>query len=212
MPMSFVMVPAVFGDNIPQTGDTVIISWNCGNNVPIQFSSSNGQIHATSTGNVQCFVPFSTTPPASACGGTGGRNSMIIGTNGDDTLIGTSGNNVMNGLGGNDAMDGCNGIDAVNGNVGKDGIAGAADNDVVHGNEGNDVLKGDEGNDQLFGDGGTNTLTGGIGRDLFVCGPNGDTITDFQPVPRYENWKLCCGLIPGLKAGDVLCLQVLNRE
>jgi hypothetical protein len=62
MPMSFVMVPAVFGDNIPQTGDTVIISENCGNNVPIQYSSSNGQIHATFTGNVQCIVPFPTPP------------------------------------------------------------------------------------------------------------------------------------------------------
>jgi hypothetical protein len=37
------------------------------------------------------------------------------------------------------------------------------------------------GNDVLAGDGGVNTLTGGQGNDVFVCGPNGDTITDFQP-------------------------------
>jgi hypothetical protein len=42
------------GGTVPQLGDTFIISGNCGNNVAIEFSMSNGQIRGTFTGNVQC--------------------------------------------------------------------------------------------------------------------------------------------------------------
>jgi hypothetical protein len=42
------------GGTVPNIGDTFIISGNCGNNVAIEFSMSNGQIRGTFTGNVQC--------------------------------------------------------------------------------------------------------------------------------------------------------------
>ena len=136
----------------------------------------------TVTVTPQPLPPIPTPPPDSACGSTGGGNSIITGTNGADTLIGTSGSNIMNGLAGNDAMNGCGGNDSVNGNAGNDGISGGTGNDRVSGGNGDDNVQGGEGNDIVSGDGGgTNTLTGGPGRDRFVCGPNRDTVTDFQP-------------------------------
>ena len=62
-------------------------------------------------------------PPDSQCRGSG--NTVITGTNGDDTLIRTTGSNIINGLGGNDGINGCSGNDIVNGGAGNDGIAGS---------------------------------------------------------------------------------------
>lgn len=80
---------------------------------------------------VAASQPSTIPPPDSACVGTGGGNSAILGGNGGDTLIGTSGNNLMNGQGGTDAMNGCGGNDSVNGNAGNDGITGGIGNDAV---------------------------------------------------------------------------------
>lgn len=96
-------------------------------------------------------------------------------------ILGLGGNDRTDGAGGNDQMNGCAGNDSVNGNAGNDGISGGIGNDAVSGGDGDDNVQGGEGNDIVSGDGGTNTLTGGLGSDRFVCGPNGDTVTDFQP-------------------------------
>jgi hypothetical protein len=142
--------------------------------------SGNRQVPSTSFSWQIVAPPIPTPPPDSACGSSGGGNTRITGTSGADTLIGTSGINLINGLAGNDAMNGCSGNDQMNGGADNDGMAGSAGNDIMHGNDGDDIVQGGSGNDRLLGDGGVNTLTGGIGRDQFVCGPNGDTITDFE--------------------------------
>lgn len=172
------------GCPIPSVGQTVTISGNCGDNVPIQFSMSNGRAIATFTGNVQCIVPppIPTPPPDSACVGTGSGNSVITGTPGPDTIIGTNGDNLMDGLAGKDGMNGCSGSDRMNGGADNDGMTGSEGNDIMHGTDGNDKIQVSTGNDNLFGDAGTNTLTGGPGRNSFFCSPNSETtITDFEP-------------------------------
>jgi Ca2+-binding RTX toxin-like protein len=188
------------GNFVPNIGDAVTISGNCGTNVPIEVSMSNNQIRIMFTGNVQCIVPpppIPTPPPDSACEGTGNGNTIITGTNGADTLIGTNGNNIMNGLAGNDAMNGCSGNDQMNGGAGNDGMAGSAGNDNMHGNDGDDNVQGGHGNDVIAGDGGVNTLTGGQGSDVFLCGPNGDTTTDFQPGQDTRSGNCIFGPAPG---------------
>jgi hypothetical protein len=127
-------------------------------------------------------------PPASACIGTGNRDSRIIGTPGPDTIIGTDGHNIISGLEGDDSINGCGNVDSISGNAGNDGIAGGAARDRLHGDEGDDVIQGDAGDDVIFGDSGVNTLTGGPGRDIFFCSSEGETtITDFVPgVDRFR--------------------------
>lgn len=61
---------------------------------------NNGQILIYSLSEQAAPTP----PPESACAGTGGRNTVITGTNSPDTIIGTNGRNTINGLAGNDAM------------------------------------------------------------------------------------------------------------
>jgi hypothetical protein len=131
---------------------------------------------------------YPTPPPASACVGTGNRDSRITGTPDPDTLIGTDGHNVISGLGGDDRINGCGNVDDINGNIGDDGIAGGPARDRLHGNEGDDVIRGDSGDDVIFGDSGINTLTGGPGRDIFFCSSDAETtITDFVPgVDRFS--------------------------
>jgi Ca2+-binding RTX toxin-like protein len=174
---------------VPKDGDTVTISGTCGDNVPIQYLSTNENNEAevtrgTFTGNVQCIVPPPTPipPPASSCTGSGSGNSVITGTPGPDTIIGTSGNNVISGLEGDDLINGCGGSDRISGNADDDGIAGGPQADDLNGNEGDDIMQGDDGNDRLAGGSGINSLTGGPGRDDFICSPGSETtITDFEP-------------------------------
>jgi len=106
------------GGFIPNVGDDVTITGDCGNNKPIQFSMSNNQILATFTGDVTCIVPIPTPPLDSACVGTGTGNTKITGTDADNTLVGTSGNNRMEGLACNDGMAGSTGIDVMHGDGG----------------------------------------------------------------------------------------------
>jgi hypothetical protein len=131
---------------------------------------------------------FPSPPPASACIGTGSRDSVITGTPDPDTLIGTDGHNVISGLGGDDRINGCGNVDSISGGTGDDGIAGGPARDRLHGDEGDDIVQGDAGDDVIFGDSGVNTLTGGPGRDIFFCSPEGETtITDFVPgVDRFR--------------------------
>jgi hypothetical protein len=138
-------------------------------------------------------------PPASDCIGVGSTNSIISGTSSPDILIGTSGNNIISGLGKDDSISGCAGNDRLSGNDGNDGIDGGSGNDLIHGNDGDDILYGGPGNDWIFGDAGQNILTGGPGRDIFVCGPEGDIITDF--VPRQDTKSGNC-ILPGPATGS----------
>lgn len=97
--------------------------------------------------------------------------TVIVGTNGSETLNGTAGTdmmfglngtNTLNGLGSNDLLCGGNGVDILNGGDG---------DDTLSGNRGADVLNGEVGNDRL---------TGGQGGDRFSGGPGTDNATDFS--------------------------------
>lgn len=103
--------------------------------------------------------------------GTDG-NESINGTNGIDMIFGLGGRNVINGAGGNDLLCGGNGNDTIN---------GGDDNDFLDGQNGDDVLNGGNGNDVLRGSLGNDTLTGGSGADKFSGGAGVDTATDLTP-------------------------------
>jgi Ca2+-binding RTX toxin-like protein len=79
---------------------------------------------------------YPTPPPASACIGTGSRDSVITDTPDPDTLIGTDGHNIISGLRGDDRINGCGNVDSISGNTGNDGIAGGPGRDRLHGDEG----------------------------------------------------------------------------
>lgn len=69
-----------------------------------------------------------------------GKNTLYLGTSGNDTLRGGNGSDCL---------------------LGGDG------DDVLYGGQGNDVLLGGSGNDRLFGDQGTDVCYGGGGGDSF---------------------------------------------
>ena len=50
------ILPCSGDPSIPSVGDTVRLTGQCGNNVAIEYSSSNSQIHGTFTGNVECIA------------------------------------------------------------------------------------------------------------------------------------------------------------
>lgn len=69
-----------------------------------------------------------------------GKNQLVLGTSGNDTL------------------DGSNGSDC---------LVGGGGNDTLTGKQGNDVLLGGDGNDALFGGQGQDVCYGGCGVDTF---------------------------------------------
>ncbi|MEM9005334.1 MAG: glycoside hydrolase family 9 protein, partial [Cyanobacteria bacterium P01_F01_bin.86] len=110
-----------------------------------------------------------------------GSESVLLGTNGQDTLQGKANNEVIKGLGGNDKIFAQAGNDTIYGGAGNDEIYGGADNDKVYGGGGNDKIYGGEGNDVLQGNStwqgrsGKNEqdeLMGAGGADTFVLGNN----------------------------------------
>ncbi len=84
----------------------------------------------------------------------------------------------------NDMVYGGAGVDTLNGGAGDDMLDGGEGNDSLTGGAGKDTLMGGAGDDMLNGgaDGATaaaDVLTGGAGKDTFTWG-DGDTVTDFQ--------------------------------
>jgi Ca2+-binding RTX toxin-like protein len=78
-------------------------------------------------------------------------SSIIIGTNGNNTLNGTAGDDQIFGLGGNDTLN---------------GLAG------------NDLLDGGTGTDLLDGGLGADTMIGGLGNDTYVLDDLGDVVVE----------------------------------
>jgi Ca2+-binding RTX toxin-like protein len=81
---------------------------------------------------------------------TTGTNSVLLGTNGNDTLNATANDSVLYGSGGNDILN------------------GAAGNDTLFGQAGNDTLNGGGGDDLIV-------QSSTAGRDFVDGGANGDT-------------------------------------
>ena len=118
------------------------------------------------------------------------KDSILLGTDNDDSLSGTANADRIYGLNGNDIIQAGAGDDLVRGGLGDDYIDGGAGNDLLLGGAGNDTIIGGLGNDVMLGGQGTDTLTGGTGADLVIFdllnkqsatgGNDLDTWTDFN--------------------------------
>lgn len=106
--------------------------------------------------------------------GQGNDGSILVGTNGEDTLQGTAGNDTIDGLGGSDSIDGGAGDDSL---IGGDSLdepwldpIGPAE--IINGGAGNDTMLGGAGSDGfiLNGDYGTDVIDGGADTDLLFAG------------------------------------------
>jgi Ca2+-binding RTX toxin-like protein len=117
----------------------------------------------------------------------GGQNdTLIIGTNGNDSLNGTTGADTIRALDGDDTVNagrngdtvyGGSGADTINGGDGNDFLYGQAGNDFIHGDGNNYSIYGGSGDDQIFGDDNSDqTLYGGSGSDTISGGNNSDRI------------------------------------
>jgi hypothetical protein len=123
------------------------------------------------------------------------NSTVILGTDGDDTITGTKssdiilagagndrasggdGNDCIRGETGNDRVDGSNANDTVLGDLGRNIIIGGRGNDILRGDKGPDKLDGGLGNDNLRDKGGRNFLGGGAGNNKIYGGSGRDFIT-----------------------------------
>lgn len=103
-----------------------------------------------------------------------GRQSTIVGTEGDDSITGTEKKDVIVALGGNDTIFGLGGNDVICGYPGNDTIRASAGVDIVRGASGSDVLKAGSGNDIVGGGLGRDRLGGGLGFDVLNGGFGSD--------------------------------------
>jgi Ca2+-binding RTX toxin-like protein len=120
-----------------------------------------------------------------------GKDDLITGNDGGNTLNGTVGQDTINGNGGNDtifagddddSVDGGSGNDVIDGGNGADDLFGGSGTDTLIGGAGADSLDGGSGNDTLIGGAGMDELTGSSGNDMFRFNGTADafdTITDF---------------------------------
>jgi Ca2+-binding RTX toxin-like protein len=101
----------------------------------------------------------------------GARYRVHEGTDADDYLYGATGrDNILNGGAGNDTLTGYDGDDILNGGAGNDTLIGNWGNDILNGGAGNDLLQGGTGDDTYcFGFGyGIDTITDTAGTDTIL--------------------------------------------
>lgn len=129
--------------------------------------------------------------------------SLVLGTEGDDTLAGTPERELIDGLSGFDTLDvsgsreslcvellgsgeGYVKIGGIHNDIIRniEAVKGGAGDDYLKGDAADNILTGGPGNDALVGGLGRDILTGGLGADYFVFNAltdGGDTILDFSP-------------------------------
>jgi uncharacterized repeat protein (TIGR01451 family) len=110
-------------------------------------------------------------PPGPLCKG---KESTIVGTEGDDAITGSEKRDVIVALGGNDSVFALSGNDTVCGGAGDDSIRGALGADLLRGSGDDDVVRGGSSNDNVGGGFGRDRLGGGLGVDLMNGGPGRD--------------------------------------
>lgn len=122
-----------------------------------------------------------------------GNDTLLGGTDGDDTLYGGSGNDLLEGgilgnekLYGGDSNDtigsATEGNDTLYGGNGNDSLIGSTEgDDTLYGGNGNDTLEGTrEGNNTISGGTGDNILVGSSeGNDTLAGGAGNDALTGF---------------------------------
>jgi Ca2+-binding RTX toxin-like protein len=107
-------------------------------------------------------------------------SDILMGSGCLDTIHGKGGDDFINGDGDGDRLYGDLGDDTIIGNFGSDQIYGGAGNDYLVGGDDSDVIFGEDGNDLIFGGTGDNIMKGGPGKDHFDCGPDHNTILDYN--------------------------------
>ena len=119
--------------------------------------------------------------------GGAGRDVLRGGT-GDDKLFGEGNEDVLYGDEGRDELDGGAGVDLVYAGPGGDTVLGGDGREIIRGGPDDDflvagtgfygsVITGGAGNDIIIGSSGIDTLDGGIGDDVILGGDLGDLIT-----------------------------------
>ncbi|MEZ4860228.1 MAG: hypothetical protein R3C14_02925 [Caldilineaceae bacterium] len=142
----------------------------------------------------------------------GWSGTILVGTNGNNTLNGSNGADLILGLGGNDLIKGNGGDDVICGGDGVDLLLGYAGNDYLDGGSGNDVLNGGNGDyDVLVANDGSDTLLDGDGVSKAAGGAGNDTFV----LALRKGWRNQSGQprFDGLAAGygnDVVGLVILN--
>ncbi|MDO8416814.1 MAG: Ig-like domain-containing protein, partial [Agitococcus sp.] len=135
--------------------------------VPGTFEFNSAVLDIAITGNAEVatlaaqtanFTPVNVTATAAP--------SLLVPTDGDDTLVLGRSSNIL------DALDG---DDIVYGGEGDDILSGSAGADNLFGGEGDDILSGSVGADKLYGQDGNDTLAGGTDADILVGNNGNDT-------------------------------------
>ena len=92
-------------------------------------------------------------------------------------LVGNDQNNYLTGFEGrNNIIYGYAGDDSLTGQVGNDQLYGGDDSDSLYGGLGNDQLFGETANDMLIGEDGDDVLNGGLGDDQYIGGAGADIV------------------------------------
>ena len=120
-----------------------------------------------------------------------GDDSVVLPSDGDDTIVGSSSDNIDPNQPGDfdDMINGGGGNDDINGGAGTDLASGQAGDDIVDGGDGNDELDttsllneseedapGDAGNDTLRGSAGNDQLNANLGKDKADGGTGNDFV------------------------------------
>ena len=131
-----------------------------------------------------------------------GRDAIVIGGDGDDTIITAEGNDrVLGGQGQdfintgdgddeifgggfNDQLFGGDGDDEIDGGTGHDVISGGNGNDNISASFGRDTVFGAAGDDWIRGGGGDDTLYGGEGADRLFGDSENDTLVGGEGADR----------------------------
>ena len=113
------------------------------------------------------------------CGDRGQYDSVLMGTNKDDTLDARAleGRVILIGLNGDDRLIGGAAGDCLLGGEGKDTLLGGGGDDRLFGGNGKDILVGGAGDDLLNGGNGPDSLDGAEGDDVLDGGAAPDTCT-----------------------------------
>lgn len=162
-------------------------------------------------------------------------DTVITGTDGNDSIDGTARADVIQGLDGRDQISGAGGRDTLFGGNGDDYLFGGLASDILYGQAGNDQINGGTESDTIYGgsgadwiDGdqqgeiaiyggsGNDTIRGGHGSDVIVGGFGADLIIgrgdDQGDIIRYLDLRDTNDVLELFETGDVIDLSALDAN
>ncbi len=141
------------------------------------------------------------TPPS-------GKQYVVCGRNGNDTITGGNGDDLIDGGAGTDTLNGGNGTDVIYGGDDGDTIYAAAGpyylggDDFVDGGAGDDDIVG---SNRFLGSGGDNVILGGDGDDNIISGTGRDVVKGGAGDDYVGNTYVGIGDLPDDVVGNLLC-------